>query len=247
MMAEEPLDGFCEGLAFSKDGRTVVTSTCNKGQITFWHTPDLAPVKPGYPSEQATFGPSTSFAVSPDLSLAACGLAGGRIRVIDMQDGHELWTEKAVKDFVTTLAFSQDGKILASAGGFTASDSDIHLWDAVTGRKIGLLEGHKRWVGSLVFWPDGKKLASGSGDQTIRIWDIAEQRCRDVLRGHRNEVWRLALMPDGRTLVSGCKDGTVCVWDASVTHPRPKSITWTNKIAAWCFTLDGRSVVALKP
>ena len=71
-----------------------------------------------------------------------------------------------------------------------------------------------------VFWPDGKKLASSSADQTIRTWDVASQKCLDVLRGHRQEVWRLALLPDDKTLVSGAKDGTVCFWDTSLTHPR---------------------------
>ena len=100
-----------------------------------------------------------------------------------------------------------------------SSESDIRLWDVATGKEIGRLEGHESWVGSLVFWPDGKKLASSSADQTIRIWDVASRKCLDVLRGHRQEVWRLALLPDDKTLVSGAKDGTVCFWDTSVTHP----------------------------
>ena len=69
-----------------------------------------------------------------------------------------------------------------------------------------------------MFWPDGRKLASSSADQTIRTWDVASHKVLDVLRGHRLEVWRLALLPDNKTLVSGGKDGTVCFWDTSVSH-----------------------------
>jgi WD40 repeat protein len=66
-----------------------------------------------------------------------------------------------------------------------------------------------------------------------------------VLRGHRQEVWRLALLPDEKTLVSGCKDGTVCLWDTSVTHPRREKITWPDKMLAWQFAPDSRSVLTL--
>ena len=96
------------------------------------------------------------------------------------------------------------------------AESDIRLWDVATGKEIGRLEGHESWVGALVFWPDGSKLASASADQTIRMWDVASRKCLDVMRGHREEVWRLALLPDNQTLVSGSKDGEVCLWDTSV-------------------------------
>jgi WD40 repeat protein len=241
MVAEFPLDDTCMGLAFSQDGRKLVTSTY-RGHITVWRVPDGAKLA-SYPCEQAAVAASTGFAATPDLSLAAYGFAGGRIRVIDLRDGKELWTAEASKQIITALAFSPDGKTLASAAGF--AESDIRLWDVSTGKEIGRLEGHKSWVGSLVFWPDGKKLASSSADQTIRTWDIASRKCLDVLRGHRLEVWRLALLPDNKTLVSGSKDGVVCVWDTSVTHPRRESITWQAKIRDWRFAPDSRSVLTL--
>jgi WD40 repeat protein len=110
--------------------------------------------------------------------------------VIDLLKGKELWAAMASKEYVATLAFSPDGKPLASGAGF--AESDIRLWKAATGEPIGQLTGHNSWVSSIVFWPDGKRLATGSADQTLRLWDVASQQCLDVLRGHRQEVWRLA-------------------------------------------------------
>jgi WD40 repeat protein/serine/threonine protein kinase len=240
IIAEIPLDGICDGLAFSRDGRTLVTST-EHGHITLWQMPDGIKLA-SYPSEQAAVvGPE--FAATADLSLAAYWSSGAKIRVVDLRTGQELWTAVAGKKFITALAFSPDGKTLASAAGF--GESDIRLWDVATGKEIGRLEGHEAWVGSIVFWPDGKKLASASADQTIRIWDVASRKCLDVLRGSRSQLWQLVLLPDNKTLVSGAKDGTVCFWDTSVTHPRQPSITILANVSAWCFTPDSQSVLTV--
>jgi eukaryotic-like serine/threonine-protein kinase len=247
MIGEFRLDKYCAGLAFAKDGRTLVTSTSSssEGQITLWRMPEGTKLA-SYPSEQYQPFTVSGFAATPDLSLAAYAYgppSSQRIRVIDLRDGKELWTAVAAKEYVSALAFSPDGKTLASACGF--AESDIRLWDVATGKEIGQLEGHGSWVGSLVFWPEGKKLASSSADQTIRIWDVASRKCLDVLRGHRQEVWRLALLPDDKTLVSGAKDGAVCFWDTSVTHPRQPHITIPENVVNWSFTPDSRSVLTL--
>jgi WD40 repeat protein len=172
-------------------------------------------------------------------------MQNGHIRVVDLREGKELWTAVASLSWITSMAFSPDGKTLATAAGF--GESDVRLWDVATGKEIGRLEGHANWVGAIVFWPDGKRLATSSGDQTIRTWDLATRTCTDVMRGHRLEVWRLALLPDNRTLVSGCKDGVVCLWDTSATHPRREQIEWSERFRNWCFGSDSRSVVTINP
>ncbi|MGH7967940.1 MAG: WD40 repeat domain-containing protein, partial [Limisphaerales bacterium] len=241
-MFEIPLDATCEGLAFSKDGDSLVTSTAH-GHVTIWRVRDGSQ-SAAFPCDQDNAPDGTSsFAATLDLRLAAYGTRGGNLRVLDLRDGKELWTATASKEFVTALAFSPDQKTLASAAGF--GESDIRLWDVATGRKITRLEDHKAWVGALVFWPDATKLASCSADQTIRIWDLATQKCLDTLWGHHLEVWRLALLPDNKTLISGSKDGEVCVWDTSRVHPRRARIAVATNVAAWRFTPDSHSTVTL--
>jgi WD40 repeat protein/serine/threonine protein kinase len=250
MVAELPLDAECMGLAFAKDGRTLVTATASgtKGKMTLWRMP-VSTQLTNYPSQQYQFEVGTGFAATPDLSLAAYGApdANGhaRISVMDLHTGRELWTTVAAKvPLITALAFSPDGKTLASGAGF--ADSDIHLWDVATGRETGTLAGHGSWVSSLVFSPDGKKLTSSSADQTIRIWDMASQKCVDVLRGHRQEIWSLARLPDDKTLVSGGKDGTICFWDTSVAHPHQPRITVpAQNIINYNFAPDGHSLLTL--
>ncbi len=239
MVVEIPLDEYCDGLAFSQDGKTLATSG---GTITLWRASDGTKLS-SYPMGiYASIG-ANNFTATPDLRLAAYASTVSKVRVVDLRSGKELWTAAAAPHFVTALALSPDGKTLASADGY--GESDIYLWDVATGQKIGQLAGHNSWVGSLVFWPDGKKLASASADQTIRVWDVASRKCLDVMHGNRDEVWRLALLPDGQTLASGSKDGSVCLWDTSVTHARQTNITWPMSTVGWTFAPDSRSILTL--
>ena len=112
---------------------------------------------------------------------------------------------------------------------------------------INRLKGHRAWIGSLLFLPDGKTLASASADQTICLWDIsdlAQVPAPRVLHGHQYEVWRLALLPDNATLVSGCKNGSVCFWDITAAG-RETVFSMLPQIATWRFAPDSKSVLSL--
>jgi WD40 repeat protein len=110
--------------------------------------------------------------------------------------------------FISSLAFSQDRKILASASG----DKTIRLWGGYTGEIKRTLNGHSDTVLSIAITPDGQ-IASGSADKTIRLWSLSSCQQPRILTGHSSWVTTVVITPDGNTLVSGSTDGTINLWN----------------------------------
>ena len=102
-------------------------------------------------------------------------------------------------DLVWSVAFSPNGKMLASASW----DQTVRLWNVNTGRLLHTLTGHTNDIMSVAFSPDGNTLASGSWDGTIRLWNPRNGKLKRTVTEHAGGVASVAFSPDGNTLASG--------------------------------------------
>ncbi|MBO0765403.1 MAG: caspase family protein [Hyphomicrobiaceae bacterium] len=152
-------------------------------------------------------------AFTPDGSFI---VSAGEDKVIRVWNWHKGVTARTIrgqsgpggKGKIDAMALSPDGRWLAASGYFDTACSDpceaasIRLYDFASGELKALLEGHRDAVVSLAFSPDGKKLISGSVDQSAMIWDVERATPLHRLKGHPDYISALAFTPDGARAVT---------------------------------------------
>jgi WD40 repeat protein len=139
------------------------------------------------------------------------------------------------------VAFSPDGKLLATAG----FDNDVKLWDFGTAKEARTLKGHTGPVYSVSFNNDGTVLASSSQDATIRLWKVADgKQIGAEIKGHTGIVDSVAFSPDGKLLASGGADKSVRLWNPADGKEVKNLGAHANSVYSVAFSPDGKQLVS---
>ncbi|MEU0255096.1 WD40 repeat domain-containing protein [Streptomyces sp. NPDC006184] len=130
---------------------------------------------------------------------------------------------RTIADSATVLVNTDPG--LAVQLGLTAYRlaPTARTRDALVSTLMTTVAAHAKEVLAIAYRPDGRQLATASGDHTARLWRVHgtdRPVAEATLRGHGDDVRTVAYRPDGRALATGSADGSVRLWDtAAATRP----------------------------
>ncbi|HLJ12501.1 MAG TPA: protein kinase [Planctomycetaceae bacterium] len=194
----------------------------------------------------------TSVAFHPTEKLMASGGADGTIRLWRSDTGEQL---KALEDnagqrnsSVSDLAFSPDGRYLASAGGMSGiQKSDIRIWDIRGGTDPTILPGDIGFAESIAFSHDGRTLAAvhwQDSEHQLSIWNLLDESGIKAVEFDDFAPAVVACSPVAEVLACGGEGGRLQLWDLARSQPQKALKGCSDDIRSVKFSHDGWRIAA---
>ncbi|KAJ9270399.1 hypothetical protein DTO212C5_3642 [Paecilomyces variotii] len=231
-------DSYVNKVAFSPDGKLIASATHET--IKLWDASSglIQHTIEGHYNMKG-------LAFSPDSKLVASGF-GKAVELRDATSGLIWQTLEGHNDPVATVAFSPDGKFIASA----SDHGIIKLWDATSGLILRTLEGHIDGVTAVAFSPNSKLIASASLDYTIKLWNTTSLLIQQTFERHNDEVCAVTFSPNDKIVASASFDDTIKLWDATsslVPHTFEGRCNPITGVQIAAFSPDSKLIASVSP
>lgn len=171
------------------------------------------------------FGPGAGVLASGNDDLLLWDTANGELQNRIEQDS-----------WVTAIAFSADGRIVASGH----DSGRVRFWDVASYKFLGEIAAHPRAVSAIAFAPRGEFIATAGEDRVVRVWDEFTHKKIADLHSHTDRVPALAWSPDGSLLISAGWDTSARVWRPPQTDPVILLNSHADQVQTIAFSPDGR-------
>jgi WD40 repeat protein len=222
-----------ERARFSADGKLLATAA-RDGDVRVWDA-DKGKLLLTLSELRTHFTNLDDLVFSPDGRLLfACAPSKAGLWVWKMPSGEKAYDVLNPSSPPRRLAFSPDGKTMA-----TVSGNLMHFWDVTTGKALTAEEGHTWGVAGVACSPDGKRVVTAGGDGTVRVWDAATARELHRYRHNREGSACVAISPDGRTLAAGSHN-LVVRWELATGKALPPLPAGEGWIQCLAFSPDGK-------
>jgi WD40 repeat protein len=239
------LELYSYGCAVSRDGRYVASGS-GDGEMQLW---DLATrqrvAKWLFPVGGAI---SDNFDFDPENKILAAAHVGLKaIRLYDLVRLQPLEPPLPVADNAHGVAFSPDGKWLATAAGRRYGDGipgEAKIWNTTTWQVHTNLQGVRDWLTRIKFSPDGRWIAASGGGGFVKVWEAATGREVTELAGLRGIVFGLCFSPNGEILAGADSMGMIRFWNVGSWQECLTFKAHDRLIHGIAFSPDGRTLAS---